>query len=100
MANYLLAHAPQVPASQHKPGTVIHTMGYPLDHSTYGGGFLYHMADNKVRLRGKRGRLLLFLAGSKVRLARQQGWVVAGHRGWGETGLYHMFDSKAQLARI
>ena len=40
--------AMQVPPSQHKPGTVVHTMGYPLGHETYGGGFIYHMADNKV----------------------------------------------------
>jgi electron-transferring-flavoprotein dehydrogenase len=40
----------QVPASIHKPGTVVHTMGYPLGQSTYGGGFIYHMADNKVAL--------------------------------------------------
>ena len=38
----------QVPPSHHKPGTVVHTMGYPLGHETYGGGFIYHMADNKV----------------------------------------------------
>jgi electron-transferring-flavoprotein dehydrogenase len=39
----------EVPASQHQAGTVLHTVGYPLDHGTYGGGFVYHMADNKVR---------------------------------------------------
>lgn len=38
----------QVPASTHQPGTVIHTLGHPLDSGTYGGGFIYHMADNKV----------------------------------------------------
>lgn len=40
--------AVQVPASQHQEGTVIHTMGYPLSQSTYGGGFIYHMPDQKV----------------------------------------------------
>ncbi|GAX80098.1 hypothetical protein CEUSTIGMA_g7536.t1 [Chlamydomonas eustigma] len=40
----------EVPTSQHKEGTVIHTVGYPTDHGTYGGGFVYHMADNKVAL--------------------------------------------------
>ena len=28
------------------PGGVIHTMGYPLDTSTFGGAFLYNMADD------------------------------------------------------
>ncbi len=32
----------------HQPGLVIHTGGWPLDTHTYGGGFLYHMADNLV----------------------------------------------------
>ena len=40
----------QAPASVRKPGTVVHTMGYPLRQSNYGGGFIYHMADNKVAL--------------------------------------------------
>jgi electron-transferring-flavoprotein dehydrogenase len=31
-------------------GEVVHTVGYPLDNSTYGGGFLYHMGENKVAL--------------------------------------------------
>lgn len=29
---------------------MIHTIGYPLPSSVYGGGFLYHMADRKVAL--------------------------------------------------
>jgi electron-transferring-flavoprotein dehydrogenase len=29
-----------------KPGHVIHTMGYPHDPKTYGGGFIYSMKDN------------------------------------------------------
>jgi len=36
-----------VPASAHKPGTVWHTVGYPLPGDTYGGGFLYHLADEE-----------------------------------------------------
>ena len=40
----------QVLPEKHKPGRIWHTVGYPLDHSTYGGSFLYHMADNKVAL--------------------------------------------------
>lgn len=38
----------QVPETQHKPGTVIHTIGWPLDTKTYGGGFLYHLKPNWV----------------------------------------------------
>lgn len=40
----------EVPEAQHEEGTVIHTVGYPMDQSTYGGGFLYHMADRRVAL--------------------------------------------------
>ena len=40
----------QVLPGKHKPGRIWHTVGYPLDHGTYGGSFLYHMADNKVAL--------------------------------------------------
>jgi len=40
----------QVPPEIHKPGTVVHTVGYPLGHSEYGGGFIYHMDNNKVAL--------------------------------------------------
>ncbi len=41
----------QVDPSKHQPGVVWHTVGYPLDWSTYGGSFLYHMGeDNQVAL--------------------------------------------------
>ncbi|KAJ2600185.1 hypothetical protein GGF39_001890 [Coemansia sp. RSA 1721] len=40
----------EVDPSKHTPGKIIHTMGYPLDYQTYGGGFIYHMEDNKVSL--------------------------------------------------
>jgi len=40
----------QVDPTKHKPGTVVHTIGYPLDSATYGGSFLYHMHDNMVAL--------------------------------------------------
>ncbi len=33
-----------------KPGLVVHTAGWPMDNDTYGGGFLYHLADNKATL--------------------------------------------------
>ncbi|KAG1664117.1 hypothetical protein FOA52_011940 [Chlamydomonas sp. UWO 241] len=40
----------EVPADKHRPGQVVHTLGYPLGNSTYGGGFVYHMDGNKVTL--------------------------------------------------
>jgi electron-transferring-flavoprotein dehydrogenase len=40
----------EVPAGQAKPGLVVHTAGWPMDNSTYGGGFLYHLEGNKVTL--------------------------------------------------
>ncbi|KAJ1720888.1 hypothetical protein LPJ53_004534 [Coemansia erecta] len=40
----------EVEPEKHTPGKVVHTMGYPLDYETYGGGFIYHMEDNKVTL--------------------------------------------------
>jgi flavin-dependent dehydrogenase len=33
----------EVDPSRHVPGTVWHTVGYPLPHDVYGGGFVYHM---------------------------------------------------------
>ncbi len=38
----------EIDPSLHRPGLVIHAAGWPLDRSTYGGGFLYHLHDNKV----------------------------------------------------
>ncbi len=40
----------EVDPKQHQPGLVIHAAGWPLKNDTYGGGFLYHMEDNKVVL--------------------------------------------------
>ncbi|KAH9015609.1 putative flavoprotein [Lactarius pseudohatsudake] len=40
----------QVDPKQYRPGEVIHTMGWPLDKHTYGGGWVYHMADGLVSL--------------------------------------------------
>lgn len=40
----------EVPAAQHQPGLVIHTAGWPLDHTTYGGSFLYHMANQQIAI--------------------------------------------------
>ncbi len=38
----------EIDPKQHKPGTVIHTIGWPLDPKTYGGTFLYHLENNQV----------------------------------------------------
>ena len=38
----------EIPAEQHQPGLVIHTIGWPVDSSTYGGSFLYHWGKNLV----------------------------------------------------
>jgi flavin-dependent dehydrogenase len=40
----------QVDSAKHKEGLVEHLVGYPLDSWTYGGAFIYHMADKKVSL--------------------------------------------------
>jgi electron-transferring-flavoprotein dehydrogenase len=38
----------EIDPAQHKPGLIIHTVGWPLDKATYGGSFLYHLEDNQV----------------------------------------------------
>ncbi|SEP57140.1 electron-transferring-flavoprotein dehydrogenase [Ectothiorhodospira magna] len=38
----------EVDPARHRPGTVRHTIGWPLDRGTYGGGFLYHLEDHQV----------------------------------------------------
>ncbi|QDL37095.1 electron transfer flavoprotein-ubiquinone oxidoreductase [Rhodoferax sediminis] len=40
----------EIDPARHKPGFVMHTAGWPMDSSTYGGAFLYHMEDNKIAL--------------------------------------------------
>ena len=37
-----------VSPDNHVPGSVVHTLGWPLDNHTEGGGFLYHAEDNQV----------------------------------------------------
>ena len=39
----------EVPADKARPGLVVHTAGWPMT-DAFGGGFLYHLADNKVTL--------------------------------------------------
>ena len=38
----------EVDPARHDPGLVVHTAGWPLDSATYGGSFLYHMAEHRV----------------------------------------------------
>jgi electron-transferring-flavoprotein dehydrogenase len=40
----------RVDPSKYKPGEVVHTLGWPLDWKTYGGGWVYHMADGLVSM--------------------------------------------------
>jgi electron-transferring-flavoprotein dehydrogenase len=40
----------EVAPDKAKPGLVVHTAGWPMDKSTFGGGFLYHLEGNKVTL--------------------------------------------------
>ena len=40
----------EIDPAKHQPGLVIHTAGWPMNADTYGGGFLYHLEDNKVTL--------------------------------------------------
>jgi len=38
----------KVKPENHSPGKIIHTIGWPLDKSTYGGSFLYHAEDEQI----------------------------------------------------
>ena len=40
----------EVDPAKAKPGHVVHSLGWPMDNQTYGGGFLYHLEGNKVTL--------------------------------------------------
>jgi electron-transferring-flavoprotein dehydrogenase len=40
----------EVDPSKHHEGSIIHSIGYPVDTATWGGSFMYHMKDNKVAL--------------------------------------------------
>jgi electron-transferring-flavoprotein dehydrogenase len=39
----------EVPPEKARPGLVVHTAGWPMT-DAFGGGFVYHLADNKVTL--------------------------------------------------
>lgn len=38
----------QIPDQPERLGNVIHSVGWPLDHQTYGGSFLYYLDVNKI----------------------------------------------------
>jgi electron-transferring-flavoprotein dehydrogenase len=38
----------EVPKEKHKPGLVLHTVGWPLDDDTGGGSFMYHWGERLV----------------------------------------------------
>ncbi|MDB5478058.1 MAG: Electron transfer flavoprotein-ubiquinone oxidoreductase [Alphaproteobacteria bacterium] len=40
----------EIPAGQHKKGLAVHTIGWPMNHQTYGGSWLYHYGENLVSL--------------------------------------------------
>jgi electron-transferring-flavoprotein dehydrogenase len=40
----------EVDPAEHRPGRVVHTVGWPLDDATDGGGFLYHAERNQAYL--------------------------------------------------
>jgi len=40
----------EIDSTKHKPGLVTHTMGWPLDSSTGGGSFMYHLENNQVAI--------------------------------------------------
>ncbi len=38
----------EVAPEKHQQGLIVHTIGWPLNASTYGGSFIYHLEDNQV----------------------------------------------------
>ncbi|HOX72470.1 MAG TPA: NAD(P)/FAD-dependent oxidoreductase, partial [Dokdonella sp.] len=40
----------QLPAGRGEPGKIVHTLGWPLDPSIYGGSFLYHLDKDRVAI--------------------------------------------------
>jgi len=40
----------EVPKGRLKPGAVLHTMGYPLDSRTFGGGFVYGFGEDRISI--------------------------------------------------
>lgn len=40
----------EIPESLHQAGLAMHTIGWPLDNATYGGGFVYHFEKNLLEI--------------------------------------------------
>ncbi|XP_024316838.1 electron transfer flavoprotein-ubiquinone oxidoreductase, mitochondrial isoform X3 [Brachypodium distachyon] len=40
----------EIEEGKHEPGSVVHTVGWPLDTKTYGGSFLYHLDDRQLAI--------------------------------------------------
>ncbi len=40
----------QLPEGRGTPGKIVHSLGWPLDPSTYGGSFLYHLDGDRVAI--------------------------------------------------
>lgn len=40
----------EIPDDLHETGKVTHTIGWPLDHDTYGGSFIYHFEKNLLAI--------------------------------------------------
>jgi electron-transferring-flavoprotein dehydrogenase len=40
----------EIDPNNHKPGLVLHTLGWPLDGKTGGGSFMYHLEENLVSI--------------------------------------------------
>ncbi len=40
----------EVEAAKHRPGEVVHSVGWPLNAGTYGGAFVYHMENRQVAI--------------------------------------------------
>ncbi|MCX8506175.1 MAG: electron transfer flavoprotein-ubiquinone oxidoreductase [Alphaproteobacteria bacterium] len=38
----------EIDPAKHQPGSITHTIGWPMDQKTYGGSFLYHLENNQV----------------------------------------------------
>jgi electron-transferring-flavoprotein dehydrogenase len=40
----------EIDPKKHRPGKVLHTIGFPMDSNTYGGSFVYHLDNNQVSI--------------------------------------------------
>lgn len=40
----------EIPESLHQAGRIVHSVGFPLDHKTYGGSFMYHLGKNLLAI--------------------------------------------------